>query len=593
MKSSFYFLLCSLVILLILLSSGCELITDEPDQKRTFPYGTDLVINELYTLSPDKYYAFTWIELFNPTKKPIDWFSVAFPSEGFAVGSSGVAVQTFLDGQTWAVLNPGSSNETFHSVTYPHADTGYYAGYDGTKGIIKRVYRDNAGSLVSENLPSPTTRSINSINFLLQSKTGFLVGDRGVVMRSINRGINWTQQTGVQTTQNLHSLFQVDFANHIWACGDSGTVIRRISASLWEKQTIPITFASTVFRGVHFADDTGWVVGDNGTILRSGNGGTSWSAQTTGAPVTLRSVFSGYSTTTAFFFMQGRVWVCGDNGTIWRTDNNGVNWYPQNSTTTAQLNAIQFVDSLKGWAFGNNGTILNTTNGGEQWQSQTSNTSENLFASAFIFPPRSAVLSYYQLTMLAQKRHFFVDPVSGIVNFDFIVKTDTGIVNFLIRGDNSVPYQGFTIVNNDSTKFKDHFKLGPGSADIINYSIAYDTVIFSGAPQFIEPRNPILWSLLSSGEIRLEKRSGRFSFATGQVLGVETKVLDMIRYGNYRPSPDPFPNNEPLDFLPDGWSIARFANDAGNLPENQQSTIKSFYMTKDPIPGWFSQESKP
>ena len=191
-----------------------------------------------------------------------------------------------------------------------------------------------------------------------------------------------------------------------------------------------------------------------------------------------------------------------------------------------------------------------------------------------------------------------MDPITGVINPDFIVSVDTGTVHFIIQGGNNVPVQGFTIIDNDSAKFKDHFNLGPGTTNIINYSFGFDTVIFHryNTPfgiSYIEPRNPVLWNLLASGEIRLQKKHGRLSASTGEVLSLDVDDLDVLRYGNYRPSPDPYPNNQPLGVIPDGWSIARFANDFGGIAVSQQSSTYSFYMTKDPIPGWFSQESRP
>ena len=52
-------------------------------------------------------------------------------------------------------------------------------------------------------------------------------------------------------------------------------------------------------------------------------------------------------------------------------------------------------------------------------------------------------------------------------------------------------------------------------------------------------------------------------------------------------------NNVPLDLNKEGFSVARYADDFGGLLPDKQSTRAAFYPAKDPIPGWFSQESKP
>jgi len=59
-------------------------------------------------------------------------------------------------------------------------------------------------------------------------------------------------------------------------------------------------------------------------------------------------------------------------------------WYQQTSGTTANLNAVQFIDINNGWAVGDSGIILHTTNGGQEWLTQISGTSLSLFDVCFI-----------------------------------------------------------------------------------------------------------------------------------------------------------------------------------------------------------------
>ncbi len=54
----------------------------------------------------------------------------------------------------------------------------------------------------------------------------------------------------------------------------------------------------------------------------------------------------------------------GDNGTILRTTDGGTTWNSQISGTTNNLNSVSFIDSDNGTAVGYDGTILRTTNGG-------------------------------------------------------------------------------------------------------------------------------------------------------------------------------------------------------------------------------------
>jgi photosystem II stability/assembly factor-like uncharacterized protein len=55
----------------------------------------------------------------------------------------------------------------------------------------------------------------------------------------------------------------------------------------------------------------------------------------------------------------------GVGGTIVRTTDGGATWTPQASGTTNILHGVSFVDANTGTAVGDSGTILRTDTGGE------------------------------------------------------------------------------------------------------------------------------------------------------------------------------------------------------------------------------------
>src|SRR5450759_3285876 len=139
------------------------------------------------------------------------------------------------------------------------------------------------------------------------------------------------------------------------------------SAPQWLQQTSP---TSAALYSAHFTDaNTGWVVGDAGTILKTGNGGTTWTAQTSGTTKYLSSIH---------FTDANTGWAVGDAGTILKTGNGGTTWTAQTSGTTKWLRFVHFTDANTGWAVGYAGTILKTGNGGTTWTAQTSGTTQYL-----------------------------------------------------------------------------------------------------------------------------------------------------------------------------------------------------------------------
>ncbi len=585
----------AVVIIALWFTSGCELVTDNKIQQPPPVKGDDLIINEVFTLSPSKYYAYSWIEMFNPTNREIGWFENTFPATGHVVGAAGTILRTENDGIPWSSISP-FSNPDFYSVFFSYPDTGYVVGGNGTIKIIRKLGSTYDFSDPVTNPAAGRAISLKGVAGPTFSPTLYAVGDSGYIMRSINRGSTWTKQT-TNTTKNLNGVYFESFVA-IYAVGDSGTILKSPSANQWQPRSVGAAYQSNNFQAVYFQSDTGIVVGENGAILVSRNGGGTWFPESSGVSVTLRAVFynRGYN----------KAWVAGDNGVILMSEDGFKTWTPQPSGTTNSLRTIVFADQLKGWAAGANGTILHTTDGGDSWTLQESGTTANLYSMQF--NPRTVrVRNRLVLEMWAKRNVFFLDPRSPFIegvnpNFDFIVFSDTGKVFYdpgllfdlsggFFDPPPPVPPQGFVIINSDSLRFKDHTDIGPGHTDFLNFAVSFtDTSVFRATG--------VLWDLLDAGELRLVRTSRKQLIAGGVDIGPQTTaVVDVVRWGGYRPDPSLYlpehlyPNNEPAGFIPEWYSLSRYVNDAGG-PVNQISTAASFYMSPTPIPGWYSQKGK-
>jgi photosystem II stability/assembly factor-like uncharacterized protein len=61
-------------------------------------------------------------------------------------------------------------------------------------------------------------------------------------------------------------------------------------------------------------------------------------------------------------------WVVGQGGTILKTTDGGTNWIQQNSNTTKNLYSVSFIDHQNGWVGGEDGVLVKTSDGGISWQ---------------------------------------------------------------------------------------------------------------------------------------------------------------------------------------------------------------------------------
>lgn len=100
-----------------------------------------------------------------------------------------------------------------------------------------------------------------------------------------------------------------------------------------------------------------------------------WVQQNSGTTADLYDVFA---------ITENTVVVVGTNGTILKTTDGGVNWLPKTSGTTYDLRKVAFANSTTGYAVGFHGTLLKTTDAGETWTALNAGTTEDLYGLSVI-----------------------------------------------------------------------------------------------------------------------------------------------------------------------------------------------------------------
>jgi photosystem II stability/assembly factor-like uncharacterized protein len=116
---------------------------------------------------------------------------------------------------------------------------------------------------------------------------------------------------------------------------------------------------------VYFTDSLrGVVIGHNGTILRTTNGGEEW--------IKLPNVTTNNLSYISFVDSQTGT-IVGGGGTILRTEDGGDTWFKQESGVTVSLSAVSFYDKDNGIAVGGSygGLVLRTKDGGDTWEIMT------------------------------------------------------------------------------------------------------------------------------------------------------------------------------------------------------------------------------
>lgn len=157
-------------------------------------------------------------------------------------------------------------------------------------------------------------------------------------------------------------LFGVDCVDrlHTWLVGLDGIVLATSDGgTTWEQQKsgTDVNLCDVSFVG----PQVGWIVGRTGIILHTKDGGKTWVNQQSPAPHHLFAVT---------FIDAQHGWAVGDYGTIVHTRDGGTTWINQGSGEDRIYNDISFTDRSNGWLVGEYGLIYRTHDGGRNWERQ-------------------------------------------------------------------------------------------------------------------------------------------------------------------------------------------------------------------------------
>ena len=228
---------------------------------------------------------------------------------------------------------------------------------------------------------SNTIENLQNIAFF-DNNTGYAFGDTlSTIVKTTNQGSSWTALSPVFTRGSLRSGAFLS-SGSIVAVGvhdvlnGKGLVMKTVNGGAsWSADT---TLPEDLF-DVYFANSTdGWISGENGYIARTTDGGTNLTQLTTG---TGEDIFSIH------FINANEGWAVGTvdiKAVILHTTNAGTNWTSQASGVPSQLFSVFFVNSSTGWAVGAGGHIIATTDSGTTWTAQTSNAVNDLFDVYFL-----------------------------------------------------------------------------------------------------------------------------------------------------------------------------------------------------------------
>ncbi len=187
----------------------------------------------------------------------------------------------------------------------------------------------------------------------------------------------WSEQTTGITTQ-LNSISAVD-DNNVWASGAAGKVLRTTNGgTTWTTVTNPS--AADNYNIFAVDANTALTTTSPGTgtfVYRTTNGGTSWTQvfNQVGGLFFVDAIWMTSATNGIMYGDPGA--ATGGRWQLWKTVNGGVNWdstglyVPQNGGEAGWVNGLSVVSGTSMWFSTNAARTYYSVNGGTNWVAQT------------------------------------------------------------------------------------------------------------------------------------------------------------------------------------------------------------------------------
>jgi photosystem II stability/assembly factor-like uncharacterized protein len=223
----------------------------------------------------------------------------------------------------------------------------------GERGFV--LLSDDAGKTWRAR-ETPVTRTLTGVAFS-NAKVGVAVGHGGSFVRTEDGGENWTQVPvteaepesllGVVSLGGDHFAAYGAFGMYFDSTDAGKTWVRRLVLSedfQWHiSQVIPM--GSSLL-----------MVAESGTLARSDDGGTTWTA------ITSPYVGSYFGAVAA---PDGAILAFGMRGNVWRTTDQGATWQKIELNTTASLNGGKLLSDGRILLVGNSGLLALSKDGGQ------------------------------------------------------------------------------------------------------------------------------------------------------------------------------------------------------------------------------------
>lgn len=287
----------------------------------------------------------------------------------------------------WKIINPKPSYLTGRDIYFLNENVGFIIN---DKVLLKTTDKGENWNEVM------TVSFANRIVF--ENSIGYIIGNSGTIYKSTYNGVQWNKLS-TTFTENLNAislitedtlritcenkLFSSNDGGLTWethpidgvivydsyftsanvghAACDNGTILKTVDGGINWNTTINSNMFPSGFLNIVFANDTiGFAWRETQELFKTTDGGETWHNY-----IHMNSIYDMY-------FLNGEIgYFSIEPGLIFKTIDYGISWQdisPEGFFYGKELDGIFFINEYEGYATGVRGGILKTENGGSSWE---------------------------------------------------------------------------------------------------------------------------------------------------------------------------------------------------------------------------------
>jgi photosystem II stability/assembly factor-like uncharacterized protein len=247
----------------------------------------------------------------------------------------------------------------------------------------------------------------------INSTTGWVCGDNGVILKTTNGGVNWIQQPTEAIGKYLFGIYPVN-ENVVYCAGWFETILKTTNGGTnWiTLQNGPVGLGHSYFSVFFLNENTGWIGSTNtplAKVMKTTDGGLNWSDNIMELwlyDIYFKDSLNGIGVGEASYYCltsnggvnwvlhstertgdfrrisilnsdKNKGFIVSSNGmNVYKTTNFGTTFdsvgYIPDLQTPYSIYCSEFINDSIGWAGGTYGLLYKTENGGRTWRAQNS-----------------------------------------------------------------------------------------------------------------------------------------------------------------------------------------------------------------------------